>query len=567
LASQVARYRPAPGDFDQWRADHPDFDPFSLPLRQSKSHVLAFALRGLDGGLRQALHTVAGFRMPAAYDTLAALLAGDGKPFPDEQALDTALTELEDRGLLGWDRRANRYDMHPIVRGVIWSGLDDEARQETYETLHGHFESLPAIEDWEQVERLEDLTPAIELYNTLIGLGRYDDAYVVFRDRLEYATHFRLSASHQRAELLEMPFPDGLDESPRLSRANDQGFTLNALAAAYNHGGQPGRAVPLLRRDIAICESESDLGNASIVSGHLAYVLHPSGELRESEGAARRALHITREQGNRFQEAISLYYLGLTLAARGVVDDSAVALERSLRMFVAQRHTQSEGLVNAFLAQRALWLGNPAATGSLADRAWELARVERLEGDFIRAARLQGEAALGLDDPSTGSGQSLARAEERLHLALTRARAVNLIQEELPTLAALAELRRRQGDPKTARELLKDAWGPAERGPYPLFHADARNVLAQIERDAGNADAAVEVATRAYRLAWCDGPPFAYHWGLEAARAHLAALGAPEPTDLPPYDESRYEPMPEVQIDPEDEYHAGEKKPENKSSG
>ena len=48
---------------------------------------------------------------------------------------------------------------------------------------------------------------------------------------------------------------------------------------------------------------------------------------------------------------------------------------------------------------------------------------------------------------------------------------------------------------------------------------------------------------------WCDGPPFAYHWGLEKAKAHLAALGAPEPV-LPPLDESKYEPMPEIEIDP-----------------
>jgi hypothetical protein len=41
LASEVARYRPAPGDFDAWRRDHPDFDPFGLPLVQVKSHVLA----------------------------------------------------------------------------------------------------------------------------------------------------------------------------------------------------------------------------------------------------------------------------------------------------------------------------------------------------------------------------------------------------------------------------------------------------------------------------------------------------------------------------------------------
>jgi tetratricopeptide (TPR) repeat protein len=146
----------------------------------------------------------------------------------------------------------------------------------------------------------------------------------------------------------------------------------------------------------------------------------------------------------------------------------------------------------------------------------------------------------------------LTRADERLHHALTRARAVNFVEEELPTLIALAELRRRQGDSEAARELLDAVWESAERGPYPLLHADALNVLAQIERDAGNTSAAIEAATQAYRKAWCDGPPFAYHWGLEAARAHLNALGAPEPSDLPPYDESKYEPMPEVEIDPPD---------------
>ena len=92
----------------------------------------------------------------------------------------------------------------------------------------------------------------------------------------------------------------------------------------------------------------------------------------------------------------------------------------------------------------------------------------------------------------------------------------------------------------------------AERGPYPLFHADAFNVLAQIERDAGNYTAAVDAATQAYRLAWCDGEPFAYHRGLVAARKHLRELAAPE---MPPFDESKYEPMPEVEINPRDEFY------------
>jgi len=45
-----------------------------------------------------------------------------------------------------------------------------------------------------------------------------------------------------------------------------------------------------------------------------------------------------------------------------------------------------------------------------------------------------------------------------------------------------------------------------------------------------------------------DGPYHTIKDLVEAARAHLKALGAPDPTDLPPYDESKYEPMPEVEI-------------------
>ncbi len=96
--------------------------------------------------------------------------------------------------------------------------------------------------------------------------------------------------------------------------------------------------------------------------------------------------------------------------------------------------------------------------------------------------------------------------------------------------------------------MLDDVWEPAERGPFRLFRADAYNALAQIERDASDQEAATKAATAAYRLAWCDGPPFAYHWGLEAAKAHLAALGVPEPAMLP-FDESKYEPMPQVEIE------------------
>lgn len=125
LANEVAEYREAPGDFEAWQRDNPDFKIFELPLIQVQSEILSQALKGLSDGEIKTLETIAAFRMPANMDTVKALLTYESesdtnKPFKQLHELDHALTSLEDRGLLGWDRKANRYDLHPIVRGVVW---------------------------------------------------------------------------------------------------------------------------------------------------------------------------------------------------------------------------------------------------------------------------------------------------------------------------------------------------------------------------------------------------------------------------------------------------------------
>jgi tetratricopeptide (TPR) repeat protein len=547
LASEVAQYRRAPGDFEQWRLDHPDFDPFKLPHDNVTSHVLEFALRGLDDKARQALRVIAAFRMPARYDTLAALLIGEGKACTAEHELDEVLTELENRGLLGWDKRANRYDLHPIVRGVIWNGLNDDTKRGIYETLHAHFEPIPALE-YSQINSLEDLTPAIELYNTLIGLGRYDDAGDLFYNRLDDPTLDRLSVSRQRAELLELLFPDGLDSLPRQRDPDSQAYILNALAITYSSSGQPRLAWPLLIRHNTIRKKEGDQKNLAIGLNNLTNALRESGELFKAHLAVQQALLIIREQEDFFNEAYTLSVLGRTLAVSGMINQAEMALRRASRIYLVRGKPRYAEWMDFYLSQLALWNTNAAIARPLAEKAWTAADLERNERDLIRASRLQGAVALALGD--------LSVADKYLNGALTNARTVYLIEIEPPALIGLAELRWRQGDLKAAREFLGDVWELTKRGPYPLFHADALNVLAQIERDEGNQAKAVEAATKAYRLSWCDGPPFAYHWGLEKARKHLAELGAEEPL-MPPFDESKFEPMPEVEIDPEDEFHAG----------
>ena len=134
--------------------------------------------------------------------------------------LDIALTELEDRGLIGWDREANRYDAHPIVRAVVWQNTKASDQRAIYEAIGAHFEPM-ATPDALKVETLSDLTPAIERYHTLIGLARYDDAFVLFRDRLETPTNYRLAAHRERIAWLERLFPNGLSSGPAVTGSRD----------------------------------------------------------------------------------------------------------------------------------------------------------------------------------------------------------------------------------------------------------------------------------------------------------------------------------------------------------
>jgi tetratricopeptide (TPR) repeat protein len=229
------------------------------------------------------------------------------------------------------------------------------------------------------------------------------------------------------------------------------------------------------------------------------------GAFREAIGVSRQALVLSRELQNSFLEAISQYNLAYPLSSTGDHVAAPVALSRSRGSFIKQN--QYAGVAVAYIANHFLGLGDPTKAVKWAENAWQSAGRFRNERDFIRAALMQGQAALGT--------HNLPRADERLHHALTRARAVNMVEFELPALIAIARLKFEQGQPAEAKARLDEVWEAAERGPYPLHQADAYNVLAAIALSEGDKPAAIAAATKAYKAAWCDGPPYAYHWGLK----------------------------------------------------
>ncbi len=537
LAGVIAQDRRTPGDFDGWRRLHPTFKPFNLPLVQVESHILQFALGGLSDLQRKVLYIIAAFRMPATYNTLVALLVGEKKPFLNEGLLDVILADLENRSLLGWDRRegANRYDLHPLVRGTVWEALSKNVKKGIYKELNMYFKPLSEYEDNHKINSIADLTATIELYNTLIGLELYDEALTVFDARLSEVMLYRLDACRERAELLEMLFPNGVDQLPHLSTRTKQANVLNSLAVSVTN--EPIRSSELLYRCNELHNAEGDQKSIRIGLCNLSNVLRFSGALYASEMAARRALLIARQLNDRHQESICLSWLGMSLAVQGKNYDSEEAFRRSLQL--ARLHIAYEP--HDYMAMLSLWLEKYEEAQVWIQSALKYARRLKFERSIIRATRLLGTVSLALND--------LSAAEKHLNDALMQARAINLVEEEIPALVGLADLQRRKGKIDIVREIQHDIQEPVKRGPFPLFHADAFNVIAQLERDVGNSEAAVQAALTSYRLSWCDGPPFIYYWGLQKSEEHLLSLGKPVPM-LPPFDTSRSKSMPEIEITP-----------------
>ena len=244
---------------------------------------------------------------------------------------------------------------------------------------------------------------------------------------------------------------------------------------------------------------------------------------------------LDRDDENHLLEAISLQVLGLAMAARGDKKNSAKALDISLDL---ANRTDANRAYN-HQAMRALWFGDFEAAKGWGDKGRRYSKQRGLEAGLILAMRLQGQALVGLG--------KLRPALNYLNKALSHARSVILVEEEIAALIALAELQLKRVEPKTALDNLEEVWDAVEEAPYRLFHADASNLLAAIHLENGDKQAAGEAATRAYLSSWCDGSPYAYHQGLKQAKKLLRKVKIPPP-NLPAFNASQHESMPRIRL-------------------
>lgn len=498
-----------------------DYDP-THDLLGRRQHILQRAYDNLPPAAQITLSRLAAFRSAVSWETIAAV-------FGDNRHTRANLHLLEQRGLL---QRASQppatsrqppaatFDLHPIARRYAYERLADRAAVHTQ--LIVYFEAAPQPP---KINSLTDLAPTIELYHHLTRAERYDDAEVLFYDRLHDAMYYQLGAYQQMIELLQALFPDGEDKPPRLSDERAQAWTLNILANSYSLAGRPSAAIPLYQQAVAIYEKQGNKGYTAVGLDAIASVAQmPIGALAGAAGNLRRSIALCQEIEDRSKEAVGHREYGLLLTYCGDWAKSAAELDTALKLFTVEHKIQSQGIVWAYWALSALLQGDGAAAQDAAQEALRLAdkdarTVYPVERDYVRAYWLLGWAALAKGD--------YAASQTRLDEALRRCRAINLVEFEPAILLAHARLAharlaRLQARPQQSSAYAQQALAIAQRSGYVLDLADIHNHLARLALDAGDPAAARAHAQTAREYAYCDGPPYAYQPALDEANDILS---------------------------------------------
>jgi tetratricopeptide (TPR) repeat protein len=503
----------------------------------NKHHVLEVSFNTLSPEQQRLLSNLACFRSSMKYSALKTISGIPSRRrkkniVSSNEKISDGLQILENRGLLQWDRMANKYNLHPIVRRYAYDRLTASDRIAAHTRLVKYFDAVPKPE---KVKKVEDLASVIELYHHMVGAGNLDEARKMYYERIQKVIYFQFGAYQLQIELLRTLFPDGEDKPPHLKREDAQAGTLNDLAVAHSLSGQPRSAIPPFTNAITLWEKAGDKKNLARGLGNMASMAQIHiGALNEAERNLRRQIDQCREIADEFVEANGHHELARVLSYCGKWQDAEQEQEQALSLIKKLSEIQAEGTIWSYRALRFLLMAKEAVGSNqltvdsvksaieCAQRALELADETtrthmNVPRDYVDAYRFLGAAYRMNND--------LTLAEENLSKALNLCRQINLVYHEADVLLDLARLRYAQGDFKDAQEKASEALVITERSGYVLQGADVNLFLAQyaLEQEKDKARAK-EYAESALKLAYCDGPPYYYKVAYEEAERMLEKL-------------------------------------------
>ena len=594
LAGLINAPGPHRGNFDGWAADPAygaKLNLASLDLIQSRNHILHAALEALEPASRQLLSTLALLSSAVDYETVAAFnphlplepeevevpakpednwqweLMGDIekvnrlRQFEDalakrkayEQAfqewresaalreapkqLSHTVADLEHRGLLQYDRRAHRYDLHPVVRGVAAGSLKPEEQKRYGQKVVDHFNTMPRS-SYATARSMEDVESGLQVVRTLLKLGHFQRAADAFMGDLARALLFNLDAHVELLSIARPFFPMGWACMPtEVDPMTALTLSINAAIALAN-SGEAKQAIEIDSSSILNVLSNQDLTLAikTILLcnciRNLTLILNDHGRL----AAASRLLNIHQametileleKEANIFMSLLQRFGLQSDLGQWPEAAETWRLLDPMGRKW--RRSTYRQGYAELWFARAQFWQGH------LQEEHLSIAAT-LAEQDHNRQTILWVHALRGAWRLEQGAW---AQAAASFSQAVAMAREVRRVDAASEAGLALAKVHLHQltGD---------EARSEAQRLAQLRHFADsslANRYLARLWQALGELNQAKHHAIAAYTLSWADGEPYVYRYGLTKATELLHELSVPLP-NLPHYDPAKDEPFP-----------------------
>ncbi len=445
--------------------------------------------------------------------------------------LQAAVAELEQRGLLQWDGRARKYDLHPVVRGVASGGMAAADRERHGQRVVDHFTAQPH-RPYEQAETMEDVQSGLNIVRTLLKLGRFQQAADAYKGELADALLFNLEAQAEILSLLRPFFPAGWGELPKGVAVGDGSYLANDAAIALAHCGEsiaalvaygaalraglaaedwPAMAVRL--RNIAVNLADRNRPAKAFLVGSLALELATVSEDQESIFMGRLFLFSDQSSVGQWAEAAAIWQL---------LDPMGRSWSRA---------AYRPGTAERLYAQFHFWRGTLQGE--------HLADAERLAADGNNRSTIRYLHGLRGDWRLEQGEWGLAAASYQEAVRMARERGLSDAVSEIGLALARHHLRLLAGP--LSPEELAEARLEAER--LATLRDPANRRLAQLWLALGDHERAKHHALEAYRGAWGDGEPYVFRYGLTKTTELLQEMNVPIPV-LPPYDPAKDEPLP-----------------------
>lgn len=426
-------------------------------------------------------------------------------------AFHAALADLEDRGLLQWDRAVNTYDLHPVVRAYAFDLLEEGERVRAFGAIGNHFASRPP-ENPQEATEVSQLRNSIEIVRAYTGAGRGDAAADFLRGKLSEALLFTVGAHHTLIELLTPLLGTGSNGQQLVTYWKSRSYLMNNLALALNSVGRVGEAKALYTDAARLDLAQRDLLNLETGLRSLARCVQRGNELHLAEGLldlARELSVATFDQVGITAGLLDRLALSVTL---GWYDDAERLYAEFGRREPLPRHLYRPGAAEYHLALARFFRGRL--------RADDLTRGERLAADGRGVQNQHLFAALRAEWELTHVAPAAALEAADLALSVVRRTGESAADYLALRAHALAGL----GRAADAAEAL-DEGGRAWDGLLPRFAFHA----AEAHRLLGDTEAARELYLRAFRCAWSDGPPYSHRYYLERVSERMEQLAIAEP--------------------------------------